>query len=1160
MKLFLCSPPCPKRKVLIKTLLIMKFTAVFLLIACLHVNANSYSQQVTLSVKNAKLRQVLNQIKKQTGVSIFWDEEVLKKASPVSFNIKAASLDEAISSCLKGQPLTYSIGQNLVVIKAMSANDLRQAVEAAPTPSPVKITGKVLSNENIPLVGASVNIKGTNIGTTTDANGKFSLNTPGSNGILVISYVGFVTREISFSKASDLQITLIPTEKKIDEVIVVGYGTQKKINLTGAVTQVSGEVLQDRPMTRITQGLQGMVAGLNVTTTTDGGAPNGTQSFNVRGYTGLGATGSPLVVIDGVQGGDINAINPADVESISVLKDAASTAIYGSSAPYGVILITTKQGAKGKRPRITYNNNFSFTQTINLPKMLNSLDFANIYNEAFENAGRADFFDSATIARIKDYQAGRITTQTIKSPSSNSWQGWNGANANNDWFKIYFKKFATSQQHTVGISGGSDNTTYYVGLGYNDKEGMYNYGNDYFKRFNIRANLSTNVTQWMTFNMRTTFSRSLYNTPNTYPGQTGGNYMHQIARKFPTVPLYNPDGQYSDGSNIPLQLYGGRTKSTEDQPVLTGEFVIRPLKDWTITANYTFDGDFYDYSSQVKTVYNYLPDGTTSMTSGTSPNSFSRNNYRNEHQIFNAYSSYKKVIGQHNFSILGGFTSELTSYTSYSVSNTQLYSNDIPSLNLTYGTSPSIGDQMRQLAVEGYFGRLNYSFADKYLLELDGRYDATSRFLPGKRWKFSPGVSAGWNIDKENFWSSIRNTINAFKLRGSYGSSPDQLFLGNPSVASWYPFYPSLGIASPTNTSWLFGGAQQAAISQPPLVNSDLTWVTTTSYGIGADIYLLKNRLSLSYDYYIRKADNFAGPSQVLPSLLGTGVPSVNNAGIKTTGFEVTAQWKDRVGALGYSARVSLSDYQGKVTQYNNPTRSLSTWYMGQKMGEIWGYQTNGLYQANDDMSKAPKTVFWGSTWNPGDVKYRDLNGDGLINGGLNTADSSGDRRIIGNSTPRYQFSTLFNFDYKGFDLSIFLQGILKRDAWIGSNYFWGITGDEWQSSPFQANMNRWTTNNPNGYFPKYYMSSQNSKNTQVSDRYLQNAAYVRLKSIQLGYTLPAKLVSKAMIQKLRVYFTAENVATFTKLVKNLDPELSISDGKIYPMQRTFSFGLNIIL
>jgi TonB-linked SusC/RagA family outer membrane protein len=798
--------------------------------------------------------------------------------------------------------------------------------------------------------------------------------------------------------------------------------------------------------------------------------------------------------------------------------------------------------------------------------MLNSLDFANFYNEAFENAGRADFFDSATIARIKDYQAGRITTQTIKSPNSNSWQSWNSANANNDWFQIYFKKLAFSQQHNVGISGGNDNTTYYVGLGYNDREGMYNYGNDFFKRFNIRANLSTNVTQWMTFNFRSTFSRSLYNTPNTYPGQTGGNYMHQIARKFPTVALYNPDGNFSDASNVPLHLYGGRNQSTEDQPVLTGEFVIRPLKDWTITANYTFDGDFYDYSSNQKTVYNFLPDGTTAVTSGTTPNSFSRSNYRNEHQVFNAFSSYKKEIGQHSFNILGGFTSELTSFAGYSVGNSQLYSNDIPSLNLSYGTSPSIYDQMRELAVAGYFGRLNYSFADKYLLEFDGRYDATSRFLPGKRWKFSPGVSAGWNVDKENFWTSIRNTINTFKIRGSYGSSPDQLFLGYPSNTSysnysaWYPFYPGLGITSPTNTSWLFGGAQQAAISQPPLVNSNLTWVTTTSYGIGADFSMLKNRLSLSYDYYIRKADNFAGPSQVLPSLLGTSVPSINNAGMKTTGFEVTAQWKDRIGDWGYSARVSLSDYTGTVTQYNNPTRSLSTWYVGQKMGEIWGYTTDGLYRSADEAAKAPKAAFWGSTWNAGDVKYKDLNGDGIINTGLNTADSSGDRRIIGNSTPRYLFSTLLTADYKGFDLSIFLQGVLKRDAWIGSNYFWGITGDEWQSSPFQANMNRWTANNPNGYFPKYYMSSQNNKNTQVSDRYLQNAAYLRIKSIQLGYTLPTGLLSKAKIQKMRVYFTAENVATFTKLIKNLDPELSINDGKIYPLQRTFSCGVNITL
>ncbi|NLR80237.1 TonB-dependent receptor [Chitinophaga eiseniae] len=1134
----------------------MKLTAFILLISFLQISAKGLAQKITLVERDKPIGEVLHKIEQQSGYKFWYHSGDLDDTHSINIEARNLPLSQVLDMCFNGQGLSWKIIKETIV--------LNRVITPAPAAVPLADTlrGRIVDNTGNPVPGATILVKGSKVAAISNADGYYRL--PGISGevTIIVSNIGFQRQEIATGGRSHLDIKIVPEVSMLENVVVVGYGTQKKVNLTGAVTQVSGEVLDNRPITRISQGLQGMVAGLNIVTNTGGGAPNATQNINIRGYTGLGTTGGPLVVIDGIQGGDINAINPNDVESISVLKDAASTAIYGSSAPYGVILITTKKGKLGQPTKIAYNNNLSWAQAINLPKMLNSLDFANLYNEAFVNAGKAPDFNDETIARIKAYQDGTLATQTIKNPNTpNGWNSWASSNANNDWFKIYFKDFAFSQQHNISVSGASEKSNYYISVGYNDRSGMYNFGKDDFKRFNIRANLTSNVTNWLTFNFRSTMSRSLYNTPNVYSGQTGGNYMHQIARKYPTVALINPDGHYSDESNVLLHLQGGRDKSTEDQPMLTGEFQIKPLKGWDITMNYTFDGDIYDRQNQLKTVYVFLPDGTTAPSSGTSPNSFTRNNYRNEHHIVNAFTSYEKDFNRHHFRIMGGFTSELTSYASYSASNTQLYSNDIPALNLTYNPTPSVGDQVRRLAVEGYFGRFNYNFAGKYLLEINGRYDGTSRFLAGRRWKLSPGVSAGWNLDRENFWKSISPVINAFKLRASYGSSPDQMFLGDPSIGSYYPFYPLLGTTSPNNTSWLFGGNKQASVSQPPLVNPDLTWVTTTSYGIGTDMSLLNNRLTVSYDYYIRKANDFAGPAAVVPVLLGTGLPSVNNAAIQTKGFEVTAQWSDRIGKLHYSARASLSDYRGKVVAYNNPPRSLSTWYVGQQMGEIWGYTTNGLYQSDADAAKAPVASFWKNGWRAGDVSYADLNGDGQINNGKNTVDSSGDLRVIGNNTPRYQYSLNLNFDYKGFDLGIFLQGIAKRDAWVGSNYFWGITGDEWQSSPFtvQAN-NRYTASTPNGYFPKYYMSSENGKNTQVQSRYLQNAAYLRIKSVQLGYTLPASMLSPIRMQKVRVYFNVENLATFTKLIKTIDPELSISDAKIYPLQRTFSCGINVIL
>jgi TonB-linked SusC/RagA family outer membrane protein len=1027
----------------------------------------------------------------------------------------------------------------------------------------LKVSGVVRDAQRNPVPGVNVLVAETTNGTSTDVNGNFTLSMSSLNGKLIFSSIGYERQEIELNGKSDFEIQMIESAAVLNEAVVVGYGTQKKVNLTGATEQIGSEILENRPVTRISQALQGAVGNLNITTGTGGGAPNATQSINIRGYTGLGTSGSPLIVIDGIQGGDLNSINPSDIESITVLKDAASSAIYGSSAPYGVILVNTKQGKKGKGASITYNNNLSLAQPINLPKMLNSLDFANLYNEAFANAGRAPMFSDETIQRIKDYQAGKITTETVPNPTagSNGWQTWGASNANNDWFKIYFKDFAFSQQHNIGVTGGSDKSTYYVGGGYNYRGGMYNFGHDTYKRFNIRANITSDLNKWLGFSFRSSASRQLYDTPNLYGAKTGGGneaYMHQIARKFPSVALINPDGNYSSTSDVLLHTEGGRNKTTTDQVMLTGEFNLKFTKDWTATANYTLDGSFYDSQAHQKTLYEFLPDGSKAVIGGTSPSSFSRSNDRNFHHIINAFTTYEKQLGGHYVKLLGGYVRDYTAFQSYSASNSLLYSDNIPSLNTSYGTAPSIGDAIRKLASEGFFGRVNYNFKEKYLLEVNGRYDGTSRFLKEVRWKFYPGVSAGWNIDREAFFEPLAKTVNTFKIRASYGSLGDQYFL-DANAPNWYPFYPSLSITKPTSTSWLFGSGQEAAVNYPTLVNPMLTWVTTTSTNIGTDIALLNNRLTTSFDWYVRKADDFAGPSEALPAILGASPPTANNAAIETRGFELSVGWNDHIGEVRYGIRAVLSNYSGKVIKYPNPNGALSSYYEGQKMGEIWGYKTVGLFQTEQEVAEAPAQTFLSAAaWTPGDVRYADLNGDGKIDAGASTLANPGDRTVIGNSTPRYSYSFTGDLAWKGFDLQIFLQGIAKRDVFIGSNYFFGIVGNEWQSSPFTINQDRWTPETPDGFFPKYYMSDQNSKNTQTQTRYLQNAAYLRIKNLQLGYFLPTSMMKAIKLQRIRLYVSAENLATFTKLAKTLDPELSIGSGKIYPLQRTFSAGLNV--
>jgi len=493
-----------------------------------------------------------------------------------------------------------------------------------------KIIGQV-KDSNSPIRGATIELLGSNIKAQTDENGRFSI-LASYNDKLKISSIGYVTQEVKVT-GETLDITLILDNQAIEEIIVAGYTSQKKATTTGAISTISAKEINGRPITRLSEALQGLAGNLNITTTSGGGAPNATQNINIRGYTGFGTSGGPLIVIDGIQGGNINNINPSDIESITVVKDAATAAIYGSSAPNGVLLITTKQGSKGGKPTITYSNNLQLSNPINLPQMANSLDFALLFNKASLNGGSGAIFSDATIQRIKDYQAGTFKDETIQESSggvlTDNWSSWSGSNANNDWFKIYFKNLVFNQQHNLGVSGGSDNSTYYIGLGLNDKNGAYNFGKDEYKRYNVRTNLSSDITNWLNFSLRANATRELYNTPNTYSGKTGGNYLHVIGRKWPTVPLYNPDGRFNSENDIILHQEGGRNNELTDDINFTGEINLKLAQGWTATANYTFNAKYQNNSTHLKTVYSYRPSGAQQILAGN-PNAFNRMNARTE--------------------------------------------------------------------------------------------------------------------------------------------------------------------------------------------------------------------------------------------------------------------------------------------------------------------------------------------------------------------------------------------------------------------------------------------------------------------------------------------------------------------------------------------------
>ena len=1146
--------PFLKQSTQLKFIMRFQFFVGLLLAMFIQVSGSTFAQNVSLKVNNMPLGQVFKLVEHQTGYVFLYDDVRLKKQK-VSLSVQNAPIDQVLETCLEGLPVTYKIVEQNVLFKH---DEDKLRLQKAVLKQQTRVSGTVSDSLGNPLSGVNVAVKGTVRGVVTDQQGQFQIMAS-PNEELVFSLLGYQKQEVALAENNHLDVVLKLALSDLDEVVVVGYGTQKKINLTGAVSQIDGKKLENRAVTNMGQALQGAVSNLNITST-NGGAPGANSAFNVRGYTGFSSSGaalsqSPLFVVDGIPGVDINTININDVESISVLKDAASAAIYGSSAPYGVIIVTTKQGNMGEKPTITYNNNIMLSQPINLPKYMRSIDFANLYNEAADNAGTSRPFSDDALQRIQDYLDGKMTTETIANPApaTDAWFEWGNANANNDWFDILYRDVQLSHQHNLGVSGGTKTTKYYVGLGYNKQNGMYDYTTDAYDRYNVRANLSSAITSWMSFNFRGAFSRGTVDSPTAE-----GNWMQVLAaRNWPTEPLYMPNGSFAAESRMAGFVNGGRTKTTTDKAVITGELVVNPLPGWNITANYTYDGAYYELAKHTKTVYVTRPSGAEQAL--YTPNAFQRQHNKSQHYTVNLFSSYEKEWNGHSFRGLLGFTQELYDNLSMNGLNYYLYSNDIPALSLTYGASPTLSDNASQLAIRGGFGRINYNYKGKYLVEFNGRYDGTSRFLTDRRFKFYPGVSAAWVLSNESFWKPVEPILNVFKFRASYGKLGDQGF-----TSSYYPFYPSLNTVSPTSSNFLFGGGREAYISQPPLIDASLTWVTVKTLDFGADMAALKNRLNISFDWYKRTADDFVGPAEAFPALLGTSAPEVNNTGMVTKGIDLTVGWKDKIGQVQYGADLVLSDYQSKVLRYPNPTGLNTTWYKGQKLGDVWGYETVGFFGSDEEIANAPKQDLLYSRWSVGDIRYADLNGDGVINWGSNTVENPGDRRVIANTTPRYAFGLNLNAAYKRFDLAVFLQGVGKRDAifsnanvWDGA-YFWGITGDLYTGMLTTEQYDRWTPENPNGYYPKFYMGGEMRKNSQPQTRYVQSAAYLRIKNVQLGYSLPENILRAIDCQRLRFFVNIENLTTFTKLLKTMDPEFSTTDGRVYPLQRVWAFGVNM--
>lgn len=928
------------------------------------------------------------------------------------------------------------------------------------------------------------------------------------------------------------------------------------------------------PVANAVQALQGQVPGLNIYSNKGGGL-NQKQSINVRGIgtIGEGSTGDALILIDGMEA-DIFSVNPQDIESISVLKDAAASSIYGSRAPFGVVLVTTKKGKAGKA-QINYNNSFRLSSPINMPSSLDSYTYALFFNDAGYNSGWGSYnwVSQTRLQRIKDYMDGKISYTTIPLNGSNTWaDGYQEGNDNIDYYNLFFKKNVFAHEHNFSVNGGTDKIQYYLSANYLDQDGTLRMGEDYSKRYTMSAKISAQLSRAVSLSSNTRFVRNDF----VQPTHMNDSFFSDIGRQcWPVKPLYDPNGNLFD-DHVQQMKNGGR--KTERNTWLYQQFnlTIEPIKGWRLIGDLSYRYNTQYAHEDLLTISQIGVDGVTKVRSWDENSSVSESSFASDYFNVNLYTDFEKTFAKsHHLKALAGFQAEANNYRNIWAQKIGITYPGKPTINTSTGIdkdgkviAPNVSGGHNRWSTAGFFGRVNYDFQEKYLVEANLRYDGSSRFRSDDRWGFFPSASLGWNIAREEFFQPATRIMNTLKLRASYGS------LGNQNTTALYPTYTVMGTG--TSDKWLMNGVKPNIAWAPALVSYDLTWEKIRTWNVGIDIGLFNNRLTGSFDYFIRNTNDMVGPSEKLPATLGIAVPPSNNTDLRTAGWELELMWKDRLqNGLNYSLRFTLADSRTKITRYSNPSGLIDSFYEGKYCGEIWGYETIGIARTDDEMAEHVGSLVnggqsaLGQDWQAGDIMYSDLNEDGKIDAGARTLDNHGDLKRIGNSTPRYNVGIDLSADWKGFDFRMFWQGTLKRDYFQGSYYFWGANGSQgyWFSTALKGHEDYFRNDessplgvNLNSYYPRPLLNT--NKNQQCQTKYLQNAAYMRLKNLQIGYTLPRKIVQKMGVQNLRFFASGENLLTITDLVKFFDPETiesgSFAHGYAYPLSRTYAFGLNI--
>ncbi len=1058
------------------------------------------------------------------------------------------------------------------------------------------VEGTVTDESGFPLAGATVAIQGKAQGASTDFDGKYSL-TVDEKDILSVSYVGYVAQTLAVAGKTTINVTLQEDVSTLDEVVVVGFGTQKRESISGSIVNVKmDEIIGDRPIVNAAESLQGIAAGLQVTNTS--GQPGANSvGLQIRGFSSING-GGPLVLINNVEG-SLEDLNPRDIESVSVLKDASASSIYGARAAFGVILITTKKAKRNEKVKFSYDATTSISTTTDLPQKATTREFV----EALGDWGVRDYFAGQNVqdwlGYLDSYDSDRSQLNLISDPVNGTTYPIHFDATNSQHYPLadsnlideFLNNLGYSTIHNFNVSGGGENVAYRLSTGYTFEDGIMVTNRDNFKKYNINALVSADIAPNLESTTNILYRSSVQTRPRA-------SYSEAIQQR-----MYDPTGWAEiDGEIFPfdspsnLVRYREPSKRYNDNLRLYQQLKWEPIKNLTLTGEYTYEKDLVsnltvNNGRRFARSFLFTVNGTPEDEFRNS--SVARSKNQTVYNALNLYGKYKLSLENHNFELLVGLNREEESFESFSASRNGLIDITTPTFELAEGENFDISEAFYDWSVVGSFARLNYNFKERYFAEGSFRYDGSSIFAEGDRFVALPSFSLAWNVAKEPFMENVE-FISMFKPRFSWGEIGNQRAT-NPLTGGrdYYPFNP--GYES-FFASWINLNSDLRNLTFEPaqLISAGLTWEEIVSTNIGLDVSMLNNRLDATFEVYKRETIGMLRAGEPLPGILGTGAPFQNVADLETTGWEVQLGWRDRIGDFRYNINVNVFDNVSEITKFDNPGGLIGQFREGARIGDIWGYVTDGYYTADDfvsgtlnaDLSGADRELnsgvptFIGRTPYPGDVKFKDLDGDGLIGAGNSTvitefdaqgnpitnADGlittgSGDRKVIGNSRKRYQFGVNGSASYKGFDFSFVLSGVGKQDANRNSDLIWPYPSVF--DNIYKHQLDYWTPDNQDAFYPRIYGDPNNGnsgsnygRNRRLQTKYLSDESYLRIQNITIGYSLDSKFLEKLKVNKFRVFISGNNIHTFDKLPKGLEPDQG-SNG-VYPILTQYSLGLNL--